>query len=477
MHMLYNKKEFPKFMQTAGKITILTAFTGVAVFVVAFLFNIGSQQLQQASAQTATTSLTVLNTPPSFGTNAYEVTESSTSTPTNSSDIIRWRAIGLDSNNAPYFLLVCNTNASPTANAAPSINNLGTVPPSCGAGATRWGVSAGTPSGSPATVSTTTREVSPFGQKNTWYAWVCDDDPFNPRCNNVPVQGYSATNSSPFHVNFRPVLTSVYNNGPVNPGGNLRFSSTSTDPDTVGGEDAIKLVVCQTNSYSTTTNTCSSNFLASTTVNTFSNATTSYTLASIVRDDTYTAFGFLVDQHGHEALGNPIQANFVVNNVAPVVLGGDITLNNGSNLSLTVPGNQTTGFRLDFTVRDANSCRTASNGNEITSNRIAIYRSSYGTTTCNGLAASYNPNYCYPSGASVATWNLSCTASSTSCTGPTDDTQVFNCTFPLWFVADPTDPGPNTPAAYAADTWKAAVAGTDDDAATGSFGVSLLLIW
>lgn len=467
--MLYKKQELPRIMQTAGKITILTALTGVMVFAVAFMFDAGTHQLSKVSAQTATTSLTVLNTPPAFTLNAYEVTESSTSTPTNSGSAIQWRAIGTDSNGAPYFLLVCNTNASPTANAAPGIGSLGTVPPSCGGGATRWAVSPGTASGVAVTISTTTTEISPFGERQNWFAWVCDDDPFNPRCNNVPVRGFSATNSSPFHVNFRPVLSAFGNNGPVSPSGVLNFRSTSTDPDTVGGEDNIKLVVCQTNTYNTTTNTCSSNFLASTTVNVTANASANYTLASIVRDDTYGSFGFIVDQHGHEALANPISQNFVVRNVAPTVLGGDISLNGGSNIILTTPANQTTGYTLSFTLRDANSCVNTTNvpGSEIPGYNVAIYRSSFGTTTCNGSAGSYNPNRCYPSGVGAATWNLSCTASSTSCTGATDDTLIYNCTFPLWFVADPTDSGPNTPAAFAADTWRAAVRGIDDNAATG----------
>ncbi len=464
--MLYKQSELPKLMQTAGKITILTALTGMMVFVVAFLFDAGTQQLSKVSAQTATTTLTVLNTPPSFTLNAYEVTESSTSSPTNSGIAVQWRAIGTDTNNNPYFLLMCNTNASPTASAG---TGIGTAPPNCGGGATRWAQSAGTASGVAATAATTTTEISPFLESNNWFAWVCDDVAVNPRCNNVPVRGYSATNSSPFHVNKRPVLTNFYNNGPVNPGGTLTFLSTSTDPDIVGGEDNIKLVVCQTNTYNTTTNTCSTGFLASTTVGVTANATAVYSLAAIVRDDTYGAYGFIVDQHGHEASANPINQNFLVNNVAPTTLGGDISLNGGTNLILTVPASETTGKTLAFTLRDANSCVNTSGtpGSEFAGYRAVVYRSSVGTTTCNSTAGSFNPNNCYPSQAPSSAWNLLCTASTTSCTGPTDDTMLYNCTFPLWFVADPTDAGPNTPTAFAASNWLAAVAGVDDDAAIG----------
>lgn len=473
--MLYNKEEHSKYVSIAGKISIAASIVGLAVFLVAFMVDIGSQEISKVSAQqTASTTLTVLNTPPSFTLNAYEVTESSTSTPTNSGDIITWRAIGSDSNGAPYFLLLCSTNASPTANSASGPAFLGTAPPDCGGGV-QWGVSAATPSDSEAFVSTTTAStaISQFDEVNEWFAWVCDDDPFNPRCNSIPVQGYSATNSSPFHVNNRPNFTSHANDGPVDPGGTLVFSSVSSDPDTVGGEDQIYLVVCQgAGNYSTTTNSCTTGFLASTTISLLSDASATYTLASIVRDDVYPAYGFLVDEHGHEATENPIQANFTVNNVAPEVLGGDIDLNGGLDLTLTIPEDETTGFTLDFTVRDANSCVNAASTSEIVGYNVAVFRTSYGTTTCDTSAGSYDPNYCYPSGVPTTTWNLSCTAATSSCTGPSIDTLDFSCSFPLWFVADPTDAGPETPAAFAADTWSAAVAGVDDDALASSLVIT-----
>jgi len=470
--MSYNNEEFPQYVKTAGKITILTAFVGLMVFMMAFIFDIGQQELQKVSAQTATTTLTVLNTPPSFTVNAYEVTESSTTTPTNSGDNIVWTALGSDSNGAPYFLLICDGNATPTANNAADSGSLGTAAPACNAGTTQWGVSPATPSDSYATVTRATTEIAPFAESNDWYAWVCDDDPFNPRCNNVPVQGISATNSSPFNVNKRPVFSAFANNGPVDPGAELVFSSTSSDPDSVDEEDELFLVVCGSNSYNTVTNTCDSDFLASTTLtNILSDASATYTLAAIVQDDTYAAYGYLVDVHGHEASTNGLQANFDVNNVAPTVLGGSISLNGGTDILLTNPGAETTGFTLDFTVRDANSCENAGGGDEIVGHNVSVFRSGIGTSTCDTTAANYDPNNCYPSGVATSTWNLSC-AATTTCSGPTQDDIDYSCTFPLWFVADPTDSGPNTPAALQSQTWTAAVSGVDDDSASGTLATT-----
>lgn len=461
--MLFKNQAFPQYARTAGKITVVTAITGLLVFVVAFVFDVGTQELNRVSAQTASTTLTVLNTPPSFTLNPYEVIESSTSSPTNSGDVIQWSAIGTDANGADYYLLVCDSNIAPIPQSSP-------LQPTCGVGAVQWGVSTSTTSGTLATVSTTTSEVGvgQFDEINNWYAWVCDGDAVDPRCVVVPQQGDYATSSSPFNVNDRPILTAFNNNGPVDPGATLTFLSTSSDPDVVGGEDKIYLVVCGTASYNTTTNTCNTDFIASTTINVFADASATTSLPSIMRDQAYGAFGYIVDEHGHEAVANPIQQNFTVNNVAPTVLGGDIEIYGqtgvGSDLTLTIPGGETPSSTLNFTIRDANSCLTSASTSEITSFKVAVYRSSYGTTTCDGTGTNYNPNYCYDNGVATSTWNLSCNATST-CASPNQDYMDYTCTFPLWFVADPTDPGPNTPAAFAADNWLAAVSGIDDDAA------------
>lgn len=471
--MLYNKENLPDYMKTAGKITVITAISGLLMFVVAFVFDLGKQEITKASAQgAATTTLTVLNTPPTFLVNAYEVVESSTSTPTNSGTQIQWAAVAEDSNGAPYFLLVCSTNASPTAMAASGPSNLGTAPPVCGAGATQWAVSPATPSGDLSTAATTTTEIAPFAEANNWFAWVCDDDPVNPRCNNIPVQGYSATNSSPFHVNKRPVFDDFYNNGPVDPAGILTFYSTSSDPDVVGGDDNIYLVVCGTSDdYNPTTRTCDDNFIASTTAVVTDDATATFNLPAIIRDDVYAAYGFVIDQHGHEATANPLNADFTVNNVAPVVQGGDIELYGqgglGSDLTISIPGGETTGNTLNFTLTDANSCVNAASTTEIIDYKIALFRSSYGTTTCDGSAGAYDPNYCYTNGVDSSVWNISCSPT-TTCNSPLQDDMSYTCSFPMWFVADPTDGS----SPFVADNWSVGIAGVDDNYATGTMATT-----
>jgi len=466
--MTYNKQNLPRYVETAGKITVLTALSGILIFAFIFILNIGKTEFTkvEAATGTATTSVTVLNTPPVWvsGQEGREEIESSTSTPTNSGNTISWVGTATDANGSPYYLLICQGSATPTPNnnAAPTCN-----------GGVQWGVSATTTSGSQARVSTTTTES--FVTTNIWYAWICDYDPGS-RCYATSSQGVTATNSSPFYVNHRPTFTSFNNDGPKAPSATITFNSSSTDPDTGATlSDLVYLVVCGTASFSTTTNQCAINdTVASTTlIGVTSNASTSRILAYPLQDTNYNGFPYVFDKFGHSASGGAQGVNvpFTVSNVAPTVLGGGIVLNNGNNLILTVEAGQTTGFLLGFDVTDANSCVNAASSSEVTGYVASVFRSGVGSSTCNGSAGSYNNNSCYPSGVGTTTWNLVCTASSTSCTGASDDTMHFDCTFPLWFTADPTD-GSATTTPFFAQHWTAGVAGVDDNNATGSMATS-----
>ncbi len=459
--MTNNLQARSKYLATAGKITIAAAISGVLVFAFVFLFNAGKTELLKVEAQTATTTITVLNTPPQWITLAHEEFESSSSTPTNSGLQISWTALAENNGGAPYYLIVCSTNATPTVPVSGQ--------PYCNGGI-QWGVSTSTVDSTEARVATTTTEIGSFiGEVLPWFAWVCDNDPVNPRCNNTLSQGLNATNSSPFHVNFRPSLTNVTSNSPVNPGALLTFNSTSSDGNVVRGPDNIALYVCNENDFVPATRTCVSGILASTTGSVTSNVAASFTLPAVIQDDVYDAYVFIIDQYNHTGSGGVHATNegFTVNNVAPTVSSGSVSINSGASISLTAPAGQTTGYRLDFETSDANSCENALGGDEMTSYMLSIYRTSFGTSTCTGLAGSYNANRCYPSGAPSAVWNLACTASTTSCGGPSDPTQIWNCTFPLWFVADPTD----AISPYSADNWSVAVAGVDDNNATGTMTV------
>lgn len=460
--MLYNTRRAP-YIATAGKVTVLTTFLGVVVFSAIFLFNIGRTEIEIASAQsTATTSITVLNTPPQWTTFAHEDPESSTTTPTNTGDSLVWKARATDSNDEPYQLLICSNSNAPTPGTS-------TADPVCGAGATRWAVSATTTSGAEASAATTTTEL--FAERSAWYAWVCDSIDVNARCNASFTNGIAATNTSPFHVNHRPSFTAYSDNSPKDPGALVTFYATSTDTDVIGGSDTMQLIVCNDNDYNTSTNECGVGGTLATSTFATTGITAGYTIVIPTQDQNYTAYGYIIDEHGHEATGGSqgTDATLTVSNVAPTVGAAAITLNGGTDIVLTVEEGETTGFDLQYTATDNNSCDAVGggNGDEITGYVLSVYRSGVGSSTCDGTSGSYNPNNCYPSEIGSSVWNLSCTASTTSCTGSTDTTQIWDCTFPLWYVADPTDGGA-TETVYFAQNWRAAVSAVDDDGAAGA---------
>lgn len=453
---------------TAGKITIYTSILGVLVFAVIFLLNLGQSEIKPAIAQeSATTTVTVLNTPPLWTDDAEEVVGSSTTTPTNAGDVVSWTAIGTDSNAEPYYLLICSVNASPTPNSGAA--------PTCGAGI-KWAVSASTTSGTRATAATTT--LAAWAESNNWYAWICDDNAGTPRCNPTVKQGTGST-SSPFNVNHRPSFSLFSDSSPANPGASVSFYATSSDADVTGTADTVKLTVCASAGFNTVTDTCTGTVLASSTF-AASNPTATYTITIPTQDQNYSAFGYVTDSHGFEASGGAhgTDSTLTVNNVAPTVSGASVSLaQTGSSTAmfLTVESGQTTGFQLTFTTSDNNSCDAVGGGlgDEVNDYDLSIYRSGIGSTTCTAAAGAYNANNCYPSGVSNTVWNLSCTASTTSCTGSSDPNMVWNCTFPLWYIADPTD-GTATSTQYSTQDWRAQVRGIDDDVATGNFAESTL---
>ena len=454
-------------LRTAGKVTVYTTFLGVIIFAIVFIFNIGEQTVKQAgAASNATTSVTVVNTPPVWTASTTEVIESSTANPTDAGSIVSWQAIGTDSNGENYWLLICNLSATPTPTSGGA--------PTCTSGVT-WAVSGTTTSGAVATAATTSS--STWFESNAWFGWICDGNAGSPRCVATSTQGTNATNSSPFEINHRPVFTAYSDNSPAIPGAAVTFFSTSSDADVSGGADTVKLIVCGSAGFATTTNTCTGTLLASSTAFVSSNATSSYTIVIPTQDTNYSAFGYVIDNHGFEATGGAqgTDSTLTVSNVAPTISSSTISLSQGTstNMILTVASGQTTGFTLAYTVSDNNSCDAVGGSNgydEIATSSLAIYRSSVGASSCLSTTT-LNANNCYTSGTPTTTWNLVCTASSTSCTFGVDGTDVdtvWNCTFPLWYIADPTD-GTSTTTQYSTDNWVAQVRPIDNNALAGIY--------
>ena len=448
-------------LRTAGKITVYTTLLGVAIFAVIFGLNIGERHIKEADAQSqATTTVTVLNTAPVWTATTTEVIESSATNPTNAGDTVSWTAIGTDSNAEDYWLLICSTNASPTPNSS--------APPVCSSGI-QWARSGTTTSGVAAVASTTTLDA--WSESNAWYGWICDSNAGTPRCNSTYTQGTNATNSSPFEVNHRPAFTSFVDDSPANPGQAVIFSSVSSDSDASGVADTVFLTVCASSGFNTTTNTCTGTTLATSTALVSANATATYTIVIPTQDQNYGAYGYVTDNHGFEATTTQgSDSTLTVNNVAPTVSSSTISVNGGSDIILTTESGETTGFTLSFTTSDNNSCDAAGGGagDEVIDYALSLYRTPTGnsSTTCTTASGSYDPNDCYPSELATTTWNLTCTPNTGTCSGSNDSDMTWSCTFPLWYIADPT--GSTTAAYFQTDEWRAQVQGVDDDSATGT---------
>lgn len=451
-------------LSQAGKVT-LAALSGVAVGLFIFIAFVSyNVKVPTVSADNVTTSVYVLNTPPLWTVDAEEQTASATTTPTNAGSAVTWIATATDSNNDDYYLLICKTSATPTANSGAA--------PNCGGGiSNQWAVSALTASAAQATVSTTTKETFPFqNESNDWYAWVCDANASLAQCNAT----YKQTNgtlskASPFVVNHPPYFTAVANNSPVDPGGTITWTTTASDPDSLGGSDTIRLLVCKLNDFTGTA--CGPGGAWATSTLTASNPSTSTVITIPAQDKVYAAYVFVVDDNDLAATSS-FQANnsqFTVNNVAPVVTQSSVTLvdpvHSSTTIQLSVPHSTSGPYWVTGQIVDNNSCLNSSSGNEISSISAAVYRSGIASTSCR-VSGDYNSNNCYPQASPLT--NFSCTQDTASCTGATDTNITFTCTFSLWYNADPTDAG----AQYENQTWGAQVQATDDNALQSLFASS-----
>lgn len=443
----------PETNTRSGKVTLASIFGAGAVLILSlgFFFQVN---VHQVSADDVSTSVTVLNTPPQWDTNAAESPASSTSTPTNTGSSVTWTAQATDSNTENYYLLICKTGGAPTANSS--------AVPSCNGGlANRWAVSASTASGAVATAATTTTEA--MVESNDWYAWVCDANASLPQCNAVATQGNGDfDSSSPFYVNHPPVFNAISNNGPVIPGGTLTWTTTAVDTDTVTAADTIQLIVCRTASFSN--GTCTGGAWATSTL-VASNAATTTPIGIPYQDATYNAYVYVIDNHGHAATSSRqgFNSSFAVSNVAPTISAATVALldtDNTGNLTLLTPAGTSGPYKVTFDVSDDNSCQNASSGNEIQFALANTYRSGVTSASCD-TEGEFNSNNCYSYGGYT---NYSCTQNIATCSGASDTSVTWTCTFSMWFNADPTVASTQFPL----ENWLASARVNDDNAASST---------
>jgi len=458
--------------QNAGKAPLLTLFVMVALFAVGALLDLqmGGDISSVQATSTATTTVTVLNTPPSWSVTAREAYASATNTPTNSGTSTIITATAQDNNSENAYLLVCKSSSTPTHPALP-----GDPEPQCGGGlADQWGVSPSTSDLTPIRVTIATDET--FTEVNEWYAYICDANPGDPECNDAMYNGtheaIASATSSPFVVNHRPIITDASDDSPTLPGVDVTWTVTASDFDTTGGNDTVQVHVCKTAGFDPTIPSCVGDQWATSTFDTANPSavlTASTSIPVPTQDDEgIDALIYIVDEHGHIATSTwyGSSTELTIANAAPYVSTSTIglfdvwgTTTSDVVLNLTEPEGETQNFVVEFEVVDDNSCQGTST-DEISDVDINVYRSDIGGPFgfgCDDIN-DYDPNYCYTHTATSSWWSPTCYQVAGSCSGSGDTSATWECTFPLWYVADATDAG----SAEFDKTWGASARATDN---------------
>jgi len=382
-------------------------------------------------AFSVTTAVLVGNEPPVFTQQPYEDPASYTTTPTNVGDDTTFKATATDSNNDYYLILCSSDSVTPNNGSAPTCDD------------TQYCVSTVTTSGTQATCSRTA--LVGDSESNVWYAFVCDNNSSNSQCS-TSSQG-SGDSGSPFEVNHAPGFTDAnITDSTVDPGSGAQWTTTSSDSDSSGTQDTVKLLVCKTEGI--TDGACSGDTWCSSLL-VASDPTCTYSVPSVAPDTSYSAYVYIVDSHNLASTGT-YQGNdisYTINNVAPTV--ASVTINSG--LAIDLVEGSTKSVDLTATVTDNNSCY---NG-ELDTVYGYAYRSSIAYSGCD-TSGEANSNYCYP--------EITCTVDSGTCTGDTDASADYTCTVNLQYYADPTD----TDTQYPDDTWLSTIKAIDDDTASGN---------
>jgi hypothetical protein len=465
-------KLFDRSSKVSGKITVSVLVVGILIFISLFFFDFVNQETtQKAIAQnSAVTSVNVRNTPPVWTVDVAESPASYAGQPTNSTDDVTWTATATDANGDPYYLLVCMTNTE----LEEDVHLIGGSPPTCPGG--QWARSPLTNSGEVATATYTTSEANQ--NINNWWAWICDHHVQDPRCNAAVSQG-SGNSGSPFVVNKRPVFTAISNTSEgegnaVAPGEDVIWTATANDSNnTAIGPYNVALYVCGEAGFTfdgTSWGCVNESELCHSSPMVASNPSCDFEIPVPSHDIAFPAWVYVIDQHMHiaapgggsaHATNNP----YTVANVAPFITASEIHLinhtgNSPDPLQLTVAQGQTAGFTITLEVNDNNGCETSLGGREISSIKANVFRSGITSALCR-LEGHANPNNCYTD--ADPNWTPMFTYDEDSCTGGVSET--WTGTFPLWYVADPTDVGSQFPD----DVWLASLMAEDKGALTSAW--------
>lgn len=360
-----------------------------------------------AQAEDLGTSVVVGNAAPTLSGEA-ESPASYADSPTDVGNDVTFTATGDDPNGEDYYLAICKTN---------NITDVEGDAPTCDDGA--WCISTATTDNTEATCSTTTE--SEWSQSNVWYAFVCDGNASDAKCSGTSGNQGSGDSGSPFKVNHRPTFTSVTDDDAGNPGASdfTVEADTYDDTDDDTTQDKVKLYVCTTNSWSTTSGCGVSEWCASDWVTPTATLSCDLTIPSPAAHGTNNQdyYAFIMDDHNFAASGgvHGSVGHYSVNDVAPTI-EGSVTLHDGNNITIPIkPG--TVGVTTTATLV------TDNNGySDIESVTSTIYISYYtsGCTADNNNCYKISSSNCESSDCSGASCTYTCTTTMSHYTDPTD---------------------------------------------------------
>lgn len=413
--------------------------------------------LARAQQDVATTTVEVQNAPPSITTDPAEVPSSTSTTPINLGDRIAFTVTAHDVESNNYQLVICNSDSIVPDASGGNNHHCGDV---------TFATSTFVASDAQATAyySVADPADNPGAESDEWYAFVCDNHATQADCSEVGNQGSapgSGDDSSPFFINHAPAFTSVSTTDDnKDPGEDYTITAVVTDGDSEGGVDELRMYVCSTDSWATSTGCTADQYCYAT--STSPNISCTYATGTIAIDGDWDYYTFVKDWHDMPATGNSQTNTYTVNNVAPSV--SSVLINGTQDIELNMRGmNEVVASSSSVSITDNNGCQ------DILGATSTIYWSS----ATGEYGCSQDDNDCYPIG------SVNCEAVAGTCgdTSP-DATMAYICTTTIAYHAIPTDgSGGNYP--YGGTNWLAALTAYDEalsNTATSVTGVDVVTL-
>jgi len=398
----------------------------------------------------ATTTVEVQNAPPTITTDPAELPSSTSTTPINLGDTIAFTVTAHDGENNNYQLIICSSDSI--------VPNAGDYTQHA-CGDVTYATSSFVASDAQATAYYDVLDPADDAgaEVDEWYAFVCDNHSSQADCSEVGSQGASpgvGDDSSPFYINHAPSFSSVSTtDDDKDPGEDYTITAVVTDGDSLGGNDELRMYVCSTDSWATSTGCAAEQYCYAT--STSPNVSCTYATGTIAKDGDWDYYAFVEDWHDMAATGNSQTNTYTINNVAPGV--SSVLINGGQDIEVNMRGmDEVVASSSSVSVTDNNGCQ------DIQGATSTIYWSS----ATGEYGCSQDDNDCYPIG------STHCTVVAGTCgdTSP-DATASYICTTTIAYHAIPTDgSGGNYP--YAGTSWLASLTVYDEALYTTATSVS-----